>query len=82
MPTGPDLPCVELVDRVTDYLDDALDAEQRALFEDHLSDCPGCVRYLEQIRATVSMLSRMPTQDLSDAARERLLKAFRERGQT
>lgn len=79
MPTGPDLPCTELVDQVTDYLDDVLDAEQRAPFEDHLAQCPGCVRYVEQIRATVSMLSRLPTKNLSGPARERLLEAFRER---
>lgn len=79
MPTGRDLPCVELVDLVTDYLDDTLDPEQRARFEEHLAACPGCVRYVEQIRATVSMLSRMPTKDLSEPARQRLLDAFRER---
>jgi anti-sigma factor RsiW len=82
MSTEQDFPCVELVDVVTDYLDDALEPEQRARFESHLEECPGCVRYLDQIRTTVSLLSRMPVKDLSAPARQRLLEAFRERRQT
>jgi anti-sigma factor RsiW len=78
MPTGPDLPCVELTTLVTDYLDRELPLEERARFEEHLADCPGCQRYLEQIRTTVSLLARMPAQALSEPVRERLLAAFRE----
>jgi anti-sigma factor RsiW len=50
-----DLSCQELVELVTDYLECALPAEQRARFDAHLSECPGCERYLEQMRATIAL---------------------------
>lgn len=79
MATGKDLPCGELVDLVTDYMDDAVDPEQRARFERHLTECPGCVRYVEQTRTTVSLLPRMLSRASPEPARERLLQAFRQR---
>ena len=50
-----DLSCRELVDLVTDYLDDALPAGERARFEAHVAACEGCDRYVEQIRTTVRL---------------------------
>jgi anti-sigma factor RsiW len=50
-----DLSCQELVELVTDYLEGALPAEERARFDAHLAECPGCDRYLEQMRATIAL---------------------------
>jgi anti-sigma factor RsiW len=50
-----DLPCQELVELVTDYLEDALPPAERARFEAHLAECPGCSNYLEQMRATITL---------------------------
>ena len=41
-----DLACQELVELVTDYLEDALPPEERARFDAHLAECPGCSNYL------------------------------------
>jgi anti-sigma factor RsiW len=70
--------CQELVDLVTEYLEGALPPEETILFEQHLNFCDGCVVYLEQFRATVGALGRLAPADLSDAARDRLLAAFRD----
>lgn len=71
--------CDEFVELVTAYLEGALapDAERR--FVEHLAECEGCDRYLDQIRTTVAALGRLAEQDLAPEARDRLLAAFRDR---
>jgi anti-sigma factor RsiW len=72
--------CIEFVEVVTDYLDDAMTPRDRARFETHLAACDGCTRYLEQIRMTVSLSGRLTVDDVEmmDAgARDELLAAFR-----
>jgi anti-sigma factor RsiW len=50
-----ELSCRELVELVTDYLEGALAAEDRARFDAHVDECTGCARYLEQIRVTIAI---------------------------
>lgn len=74
-----DLACDELVEQVTDYLEDALDPSARTRFERHLPRCEGCVEHVEQVRRTIALLHRVPQDErLSPQARTRLLLAFRE----
>ena len=68
--------CEQFVELVTDYLDDAMDAETIQRFEEHLTLCPGCVTYLDQIRETVRQTGHLRVEDLSPSAREHLLEAF------
>jgi anti-sigma factor RsiW len=75
--SGIDIPCAQIVEMVTDYLEDALEPEQRQLFEEHLADCPPCTRYLEQIQVTLANLGAVEERDLSDQAWEELRGAFR-----
>ena len=49
------LPCQQLVEMVTDYLEGAFEPEQCQLFEEHLADCPPCTRYVETIFALAAM---------------------------
>ena len=72
-----DLPCRELVELVTDHLEDALPAAVRLRLEEHLLGCEGCVEHVEQVRHTVALLHAMPREDLSPQARERVVQAFR-----
>jgi len=72
-----DLTCRELVELVTDYLDDALPAPERKRFEAHLAACEGCDRYVEQIRTTVALTRRTAAlEDRPEVAA--LLGAFRD----
>lgn len=48
--------CQELVELVTDYLEDALDHVDRRAFEAHVADCRGCAAYLAQIHATIRLV--------------------------
>ena len=48
--------CQQLVELVTDYLEGAMSAADRARFEEHLAICPGCQTYLEQMRQTMRLV--------------------------
>lgn len=73
-----ELACNEVVELVTAYLDDALPAEDRERFEEHLVFCDGCDRYLEQMRSTISATRNVRVGELPPELEERLLEAFRD----
>jgi anti-sigma factor RsiW len=73
------LTCAEFVERVTAYLEAALDPDTHRRFVAHAAACHGCGRYLGQIRATMDALAELPADSLSSAVRDRLRAAFRER---
>ncbi len=72
------LSCQELVELVTDYLEGALPAEDRARFDAHIEACDGCTRYLAQIQVTVELTGRLTPEELDPAAEAALLEAFRD----
>jgi hypothetical protein len=74
-----DLTCVEFVELVTAFLDGSLDPITERRLVDHLPNCIGCERYLDQFRETIRMLGDLPAQGLSSEDRDALLAAFRDR---
>ena len=77
MTTSSELTCQELVELVTDYLEGALPAAERARFEEHLAGCSGCRTYLEQMRQTIRMAHKLSEDSFSPEAKEELLRLFR-----
>jgi anti-sigma factor RsiW len=77
MDVSNDLTCHELVELVTDYLEDALSAVERARLEAHLDVCPGCREYLAQMRQTITVMGELSTDDIDPEMRDRLLDVFR-----
>jgi anti-sigma factor RsiW len=73
----PEMPCRQLVELVSDYLDDRLSPLDRARFEAHLAACKACRTYLDQFRQTVRTLGSLPEESLSLEAKSALLAAFR-----
>lgn len=69
--------CKELVELVTEYLEDALPNADRARFDEHLALCPYCTIYVDQMRHTVRALGRLPDESISSEALEALLVHFR-----
>ena len=51
--------CREFVEVLTDYLEGALDASERADIERHIVICRGCSNYVEQMRSTIDLLGRI-----------------------
>ena len=72
-----EMPCRELVELVTDYLEGRLTPLDHARFEAHIADCEYCTTYLEQMRETIRVLGHIPEETLTDEARDTLLSAFR-----
>lgn len=72
------LACLELVELVTEYLDDALPPVDRARFERHLMTCDGCTTYVEQIRQTIAATGSIGPEVIPPEGVERLLRVYRE----
>lgn len=73
-----ELSCQEIIEVVTEYLEGSMPGEERQQFERHLSYCPGCVTYVEQIRETIDLTGTIPREEtLPPALREGLVAQFR-----
>jgi anti-sigma factor RsiW len=72
-----ELVCQEMVELITDYLEDALPRSQRRRFEAHLAGCEHCAEYLDQMRATVRLTGRLRAEDLTPAMREEFTELYR-----
>ncbi|HYO44484.1 MAG TPA: anti-sigma factor [Candidatus Limnocylindrales bacterium] len=72
-----ELACIELVELVTDYLEDALPQAERNRIERHLATCDGCTRFIEQIRETIAAAGRLTPDDVPAPVVDRLLAVFR-----
>jgi anti-sigma factor RsiW len=75
--TDDDVACQELVELVTDYLEDRLPGSERLRFEAHLAACSGCRVYLEQMRRALRVLGGLSEATIQAEARERLLSVYR-----
>ena len=82
MASSTGMPCRELVELVTAYLDDALPLAERARCDEHLRTCAGCRAYLAQMELVVSVLGELRRNEgeANGAEKARLLGFFRGRG--
>jgi anti-sigma factor RsiW len=71
------LTCQELVELVTEYLEDALPARDRERFEEHLMTCPSCQAHLIQVQETIRIVGSVTPDSLTERAERDLLDAFR-----
>jgi anti-sigma factor RsiW len=70
--------CQEMIEVVTNYLDDALPPDEQQRFERHLSYCAGCNTYVSQIRETIRQTGLVPREEsLPSALREEIVAQFR-----
>jgi predicted anti-sigma-YlaC factor YlaD len=70
--------CRELVEVVTDYLEDAMSPDERRRFEKHLRECPYCIEYLDQMRQVAHDLGDLGGATIAPERRHALVAAFRE----
>ncbi len=82
MGSSTDMPCRELVELVTAYLDGALSRGDHERCETHWRTCPGCRTYLAQMQLVVGSLGQLRRREVEEngAERDRLLDLFRTRG--
>ena len=75
---GPaDIRCHQIVELVTDYLEDALGEAERIRFEMHIVVCRGCENYLEQMRRTADVVGDESAEEPDPEQMAELLDAFR-----
>ena len=77
LPPPSDIRCVELVELVTEYLEDGLGAGERASFEAHIARCDHCGAYLEQMRVTLRIAGHIDPDDLHPDLERGLLATFK-----
>lgn len=71
------LTCRQVVEIISDYLEDALPPDDRRRVEEHLAGCEGCTKYLEQMRETIRLTGMLTEEQVPDEQMRRLLGAFR-----
>ena len=72
-----DMPCRDVVEIVTSYLEGDLDPALRARLEAHLATCPECVLYVDQMRQTIELAgATAEPEDLPPELREHLQRVF------
>lgn len=71
------LTCHEVIDLLTDYLEDALPTEERKRVEEHLAICDGCTAYLETMRETIRLTGMLTEEQIPSDQQHELLEAFR-----
>jgi anti-sigma factor RsiW len=69
--------CRQVVELMTDYLEDALSAADRARFEEHIAGCDGCRAYLAQLATTRRVLRKVADEPIPPDLEAELLKTFK-----
>ena len=72
-----ELSCQQVVELVTDYLENVLLPEMRKRLEDHVAECPGCAIYIDRVRQTICMLLQLAQEPVFPATKQELLEIFR-----
>ena len=71
------LPCQEVVEMVTDYLEDAMPTAERRRLDHHLAGCAHCTEYLAQMRETIRLTGRLTPEDLTPGMSTELTELYR-----
>ena len=71
------LTCADIVKLITDYTEGRLTPTERRRFEEHVSICPPCRSFLDQMRTTVELVGELREEDVPPAMEQHLLAAFR-----
>ncbi len=79
---GASYPCRELVERITEYLEDALDERERAAVDEHLELCDGCRNYVEHVRIVIRASARPDEPRRLDEVDSGIVEIFREWART
>lgn len=68
--------CGDLLEELSDYLDEEASAELCVEIERHISSCEDCRVVVDTLRKTIQLYRRSPRPSLSPAAAERLYRSL------
>ena len=77
MSTEAEVTCRDVVELLTDYLDDAIPAPDRARLDAHLDACDGCAAALEQLRETIRVSGTLTEEQVAQEQLEPVRRVFR-----
>jgi anti-sigma factor RsiW len=72
----PLLTCKDFLKELSDYLDEALDAEVRAKLEKHITECPNCWVVADTTRKTIQIYKGMERYAIPADVESRLMRAL------
>ena len=72
------LTCQELVEVITDYLEQKLPSPDREQFETHLASCAGCRNYLDQMGRTITLTGHLSEETIPAENKSEFLKLFQD----
>ena len=70
------LTCKDFLHELSDYLDEAIDAEIRAKLEDHITACPNSWAIADTTRRTIQIYKGMEPYPVPADVQERLMAAL------
>lgn len=69
--------CRSAEELFSSFVEDELSQRERRTLENHLADCPRCSRAVEEIRATVDLLTALPSYETGPAFEEEVMDRIR-----
>jgi anti-sigma factor RsiW len=72
----PEIVCQQWVEVVTDYLEGTLPPALQEAADRHLTDCPHCREYLDQMRRAIAVAQGLHDDDVPPDVVEALTRAF------
>ena len=72
-----EIPCQQVVELISDYLEGALSGRARRRLEHHLAGCPHCSAYLAQMRETLRLTGRLVPEDLTPEMQQEFSEVYR-----
>lgn len=72
-----EIPCQQVVELISDYLEGALSTGERRRIEHHLAGCPHCSAYLAQMRETLRLTGRLVPEDLTPEMQQEFSEVYR-----
>jgi len=71
------LTCHDVVELITQYLEETLPKRDRRRVEEHLAACDACSNYLAQMRETIRLTGMLTEEQIPQEQKQTLLDAFR-----
>lgn len=73
--------CIEVFEKLSEYLDGELSPQECAEIQEHIQDCEPCVAFVESlktsIRASRDLRPQQPAQALPEATKDKLKAAWK-----
>lgn len=64
--------CTDIQENISLYIDDLLDARDKQLVEEHLSECKNCAQEYEMLQANIEALKSIPQVELPEGFKDKL----------